>query len=73
MVTFSDALSIESGLPREARMGRSVVEAGGLEPPTPCLQSRCSSQLSYAPRRKPRDFRGACVEVQAYFLDEFFR
>ena len=25
------------------------VEAMGLEPTTPCLQSRCSSQLSYAP------------------------
>jgi site-specific DNA recombinase len=28
-----------------------LVEAMGLEPTTPCLQSRCSSQLSYAPRR----------------------
>ena len=27
------------------------LEAGGLEPPTPGLQSRCSSQLSYAPGR----------------------
>lgn len=26
-----------------------MVEAQGLEPWTPCLQSRCSSQLSYAP------------------------
>ena len=26
-----------------------VVETMGLEPTTPCLQSRCSSQLSYAP------------------------
>ena len=26
-----------------------VVEAMGLEPTTSCLQSRCSSQLSYAP------------------------
>ena len=25
------------------------VETSGLEPPTPCLQSRCSSQLSYVP------------------------
>ena len=25
------------------------MELGGLEPPTPCLQSRCSSQLSYSP------------------------
>ena len=27
------------------------VEMTGLEPVTPCLQSRCSSQLSYIPRR----------------------
>ena len=27
----------------------TCVEAMGLEPTTPCLQSRCSSQLSYAP------------------------
>ena len=27
-----------------------VVETSGLEPPTPCVQSRCSSQLSYVPR-----------------------
>ena len=26
-----------------------VVETMGLEPTTPCLQSRCSSQLSYVP------------------------
>ena len=28
---------------------RFVVETMGLEPTTPCLQSRCSSQLSYVP------------------------
>jgi hypothetical protein len=27
----------------------AVVETMGLEPTTPCLQSRCSSQLSYVP------------------------
>ncbi len=26
-----------------------VVEVDGVEPTTPCLQSRCSSQLSYTP------------------------
>ena len=26
------------------------VEIVGVEPTTPCLQSRCSSQLSYTPR-----------------------
>ena len=32
-------------------MSRDItcVEAMGLEPTTSCLQSRCSSQLSYAP------------------------
>ncbi len=28
---------------------RDTVEMMGLEPTTPCLQSRCSSQLSYIP------------------------
>ena len=27
----------------------TFVETMGLEPTTPCLQSRCSSQLSYVP------------------------
>lgn len=29
----------------------TLVEQRGLEPRTPCLQSRCSSQLSYCPKR----------------------
>ena len=29
-----------------------IVEVKGLEPPTLCLQSRCSSQLSYTPKIK---------------------
>ena len=33
------------------------VELMGLEPTTPCLQSRCSSQLSYSPSREPRWYR----------------
>ncbi len=28
---------------------KSHVELVGVEPTTPCLQSRCSSQLSYSP------------------------
>ena len=28
-----------------------LVETMGIEPTTPCLQSRCSSQLSYVPAR----------------------
>ena len=31
------------------RWAFSLVETQGLEPWTPCLQSRCSSQLSYVP------------------------
>ncbi len=30
-----------------------LVETMGLEPTTPCLQSRCSSQLSYVPEFGP--------------------
>ena len=33
--------------------GRTRVETMGLEPTTPCLQSRCSSQLSYVPEGIP--------------------
>src|SRR5207248_11511260 len=32
----------------------SLVETMGLEPTTPCLQSRCSSQLSYVPSAPKR-------------------
>ena len=28
-----------------------LVEVNGVEPMTPCLQSRCSSQLSYTPNQ----------------------
>ena len=30
-------------------LGWAFVEIVGVEPTTPCLQSRCSSQLSYTP------------------------
>ena len=36
-----------------------VVETMGLEPTTPCLQSRCSSQLSYVPDGATRVAGGA--------------
>ena len=32
-----------------------MVELMGIEPTTPCLQSRCSSQLSYSPVSSPGD------------------
>ena len=34
---------------RMSSLPRASVETMGLEPTTPCLQSRCSSQLSYVP------------------------
>jgi hypothetical protein len=44
--------------PDAHRRGRGLskndlVETMGLEPTTPCLQSRCSSRLSYVPGGKP--------------------
>ena len=39
-------------LDEEPEGGRGV-ELMGLEPTTPCLQSRCSSQLSYVPVMGP--------------------
>jgi hypothetical protein len=36
------------------------VEMMGLEPTTPCLQSRCSSQLSYIPEYGPNRRRRNC-------------
>ena len=35
-----------------SRQRTAPVENVGVEPTTPCLQGRCSSQLSYAPERK---------------------
>jgi hypothetical protein len=35
------------------------VELRGLEPRTPCLQSRCSSQLSYSPVISGSDYSGS--------------
>ena len=41
---------------RPDRLIRSiVVEIVGVEPTTPCLQSRCSSQLSYTPESGCKD------------------
>ena len=39
--------------PGNAVSGTFGVELMGLEPTTPCLQSRCSSQLSYSPEGGP--------------------
>ena len=35
--------------PLTAWLSDRIVEIVGVEPTTPCLQSRCSSQLSYTP------------------------
>ena len=40
----------EGDPPEEQKVLVKLVETSGLEPPTPCVQSRCSSQLSYVPR-----------------------
>ena len=40
-------------------VARDVVETMGIEPTTPCLQSRCSSQLSYVPVRGGQSARQA--------------
>ena len=36
--------------PLNSWLSGQIVEIVGVEPTTPCLQSRCSSQLSYTPR-----------------------
>ena len=66
----------ERGRPIQAIFGKQldvevkellVVEAMGLEPTTSCLQSKCSSQLSYAPVTGPTMYRpsGRSFEVAA--------
>ena len=42
------------GSPEGCRPLNVAVEMMGIEPTTPCLQSRCSSQLSYIPERARR-------------------
>ena len=46
-----------SPLPDRGSNEALLVEAMGLEPTTPCLQSRCSSQLSYAPKQESPCYR----------------
>jgi hypothetical protein len=42
----------------------TMVEVMGLEPTTSCLQSRCSSQLSYTPgARSKRELRAVAAET----------
>lgn len=46
-----------------------VVEQRGLEPRTPCLQSRCSSQLSYCPTCQNSDYCSAKFVFWQYIRD----
>ena len=48
-ITSGERRTLRPGLPICSCAPFSLVEAMGLEPTTPCLQSRCSSQLSYVP------------------------
>ncbi len=45
-----------------------LVERSGLEPPTPCLQSRCSTELSYRPLQPLRVTRGKRGAMREYSL-----
>ena len=45
----ADGCSTTNEPGKENRAGSDLVETMGIEPTTPCLQSRCSSQLSYVP------------------------
>ena len=40
-----------------------LVETMGIEPTTPCLQSRCSSQLSYVPGTGPHEWGANTIAV----------
>ena len=53
-------------------VSKILLEAGGLEPPTPGLQSRCSSQLSYAPFSRRAIGKG-CHKHSRCFLPIFRR
>ena len=49
----TSAIAAIGAIGGDGAIGRIGVELMGLEPTTPCLQSRCSSQLSYSPGRAP--------------------
>ena len=49
MQGYSTYLDVNKNPPKGGRIFH-LVEQRGLEPRTPCLQSRCSSQLSYCPK-----------------------
>gem|GEM_PF-4569280 len=41
-------LSQTKNKPEQSKLCSDVVKTSGLEPPTPCMSSRYSNQLSYA-------------------------
>ena len=43
-------ISKKNVIQKTGEPGNQLVEVNGVEPMTPCLQSRCSSQLSYTPK-----------------------
>ena len=43
---------------------KKMVGAVGLEPTTPALSTRCSNQLSYAPRSSPSTEEGSSKVVE---------
>ncbi len=52
----------------------NVVEIDGFEPTTLCLQSRCSSQLSYTPMLadcKGKDFLSKCKFFSYFYAPKF--
>ncbi len=49
---------------------RELVEMSGIEPPTPSLRTRCSSQLSYTPGCYD-DSKASCERPQAGRFNEF--
>ncbi len=52
--------------PKKVLVTLQVVETMGLEPTTPCLQSRCSSQLSYVPEPAPAGLGTTSVPIRRH-------
>ena len=49
IVSISDVVATKRALLVSVTYALTLVELRGFEPLTPCLQGRCSSQLSYTP------------------------
>ena len=55
----------DSSFQLKAYRCKSFVEVNGVEPMTPCLQSRCSSQLSYTPKFLRGELSAPCDAQKA--------